>query len=136
MLFSVFFLLFIVVALTWHLFLYLFVLWYYQVRLQPSQYSGKPFCGPQLLGHGSSAKQQLCASQMAHHRLLYPSSPHIPKWQNGRYEAPTLIPCSLGSWAPSPSSLEVLGPKNMPNPQQQQQLFPISSSSPSSRGKR
>ncbi|XXG66131.1 hypothetical protein AAC387_Pa05g3672 [Persea americana] len=110
-----------------------------QVRLQSSQYSGKPFCGQQLLGHGSAVQQQqqqqLCASQMAHHRLLYPSSPHVPKWQNGRYEAPTLIPCSLGSWAPSPSSLEVLGPKNTPNPQQQQ-LFPILSSSPSSRGKR
>lgn len=101
-----------------------------------SQYSGNSFCGPQLWGDGSSAKQQqqLCASQMAHHRLYYPpSSLHFPKWQNGRYEAPSLIPCSQGIVGPLPSSLGVLRPNNMSS---SRQLFPVSSSSPSSGGKR
>eukprot|EP00268_Persea_americana_P066330 TRINITY_DN9004_c0_g1_i5.p1 TRINITY_DN9004_c0_g1~~TRINITY_DN9004_c0_g1_i5.p1 ORF type:complete len:728 (-),score=198.73 TRINITY_DN9004_c0_g1_i5:359-2542(-) len=103
-----------------------------QVELQLPQYSSNAFYGTQL-AHGSLAKQQqqqqLWAARMAHYRPCNSSSAQLPKWQNGRHDAPPLIPCTQSSVPPSPSSLDVLGPRYMPSPQQ---LFAVSSS----RGKR
>ncbi|XP_077246535.1 uncharacterized protein LOC143886450 isoform X2 [Tasmannia lanceolata] len=108
---------------------------------QLSQYISNPFYGPQL-GHPSSAKPQqqqqqqpIWAAQMAHFWPGIPSS-HLPKWQNGKQDVPSVVPPSpslelLGTkYSPSPS-LEFLSSKYSASPQQ---LYAVSSSS--SRGKR
>ncbi|XP_077246532.1 uncharacterized protein LOC143886449 isoform X2 [Tasmannia lanceolata] len=111
-------------------------------QLQLSQYISYPF-HEQQLGYPGSAKQQqqqqqqhhMWAAQMAHYWPGIPSS-HIPKWQNGKQDSPSIVPPSpslefLGAKYSISPSLELLGAKYSVGPQQ---LYAVSPSS--SRGKR
>lgn len=111
-----------------------------QAHLQVPQYAGNPFYGPQL-GYGSSAKQQqqqqqhqqqMWSAQMVRYRPCSPPFSH-PKWQNGRNDSPSFIPCTQPVGPLLPSSLEVLGPRYAPT---QQQLFAIPSCSSLTKDKR
>ncbi|KAF8410449.1 hypothetical protein HHK36_002978 [Tetracentron sinense] len=113
-----------------------------QVQLQLPQYLGSPFYdyGPPQLGHTSSGKQQqqhqmwLAQLETQYRSGGIPGS-HFPTWQNGRHDSPLQFPCAQAVFPPPPSSLEVLGPKYSPG-LQHQQLFAITSSLSSPRGKR
>ncbi|KAA8528745.1 hypothetical protein F0562_036100 [Nyssa sinensis] len=115
-----------------------------QVQVQLPPYLGSPFYGPTHLGTTDSAEQQqqqqqqIWATQLAaQYKPGGVTAPHIPNWQNGRRDSPSLIQYAQAILPPSRSSLEVLGPKYTPMSQhQQQQHIAITSSFPPARLKR
>ncbi|KAM1434390.1 hypothetical protein ACFX13_043199 [Malus domestica] len=120
-----------------------------QGQMQVSPYHGNPFCGPQASPTASTKQQpqqqhlqlqqhqqRLWAAHLAaQYRPVGTSAPavHVPGWQNGRQDM-MLIPCSQGLMSPSPSTLELVGPKYAPL--SQQQLMAVTSSFPPGRVKR
>ncbi|CAN6682834.1 unnamed protein product [Malus baccata var. baccata] len=123
-----------------------------QAQMQLPPYHGNPF-GPQASPTASTKQhpqqqhlqlrqhqQRLWAAHLAaQYRPVGTSAPavHFPSWQNGRQDS-MLIPCSQGLMSPSPSTLELVGPKYAPLSlsQQQQQLMAVNSSFPPGRVKR
>ncbi|XP_068313058.1 uncharacterized protein [Pyrus communis] len=120
-----------------------------QGQMQLSPYHGNPFCGPQASPTASTKQQpqqqhlqlqqhqqRLWATHLAaQYRPVGTSAPavHVPGWQNGRQDM-MLMPCSQGLMSPSPSTLELVGPKYAPL--SQQQLMAVTSSFPPGRVKR
>ncbi|XP_048444118.1 uncharacterized protein LOC103927813 [Pyrus x bretschneideri] len=120
-----------------------------QGQMQLSPYHGNPFCGPQASPTASTKQQpqqqhlqlqqhqqRLWANHLAaQYRPVGTSAPavHVPGWQNGRQDM-MLMPCSQGLMSPSPSTLELVGPKYAPL--SQQQLMAVTSSFPPGRVKR
>ncbi|KAK9270043.1 hypothetical protein L1049_025616 [Liquidambar formosana] len=109
-----------------------------QVQLQLPPYLSPSF-GPPHLSPPASTKQQqqqqqrIWAAQLA--TLYRPggtTSPmaQFPSWQSGRQDSPLLAQCAQAMLPPSPSSLEVLGPKYISISPQQHQFMAITSSLP------
>lgn len=91
----------------------------------------------QLQQHQQHQQRLWAAHLAANYRPVGTSAPavHFPSWQNGRQDS-MLIPCSQGLMSPSPSTLELVGPKYAPLSPQQQQLMAVTSSFPPGRVKR
>ncbi|VVA22426.1 PREDICTED: CISIN_1g003719mg [Prunus dulcis] len=126
-----------------------------QAQLQLPPYHVNPFCGPQAsptaltkqqpqqqhlqLQQQQQQQQRLWAAQLvAQYRPVGTTAPavHFPSWQNGRQET-MLIPCGQAVMSPSPSTVDLVGPKYAPlSQQQQQQLMAVTSSFPPGRVKR
>ncbi|CAL8099127.1 unnamed protein product [Prunus armeniaca] len=123
-----------------------------QAQLQLPPYHCNPFCGPQASPTAltkqqpqqqhlqlQQQQQRLWAAHMvAQYRPVGTTAPavHFPSWQNGRQET-MLIPCGQAVMSPSPSTLDLVGPKYAPlSQQQQQQLMAVTSSFPPGRVKR
>ncbi|WCJ35107.1 hypothetical protein M5689_016375 [Euphorbia peplus] len=80
-----------------------------QAQLQLPSHFSSTYSSPQATPKALTKHQQLWAAQLTHYRNTGtpPGLMHFPNWQNGRQESPAMIPCT----APSPPTVEVLGPK-------------------------
>ncbi|KAK9946940.1 hypothetical protein M0R45_012379 [Rubus argutus] len=124
-----------------------------QGQLQLPSY-GNPFCGTQAnstaltkqppqqqhLHQQQQLQQRLWAAQLAAQYRpagTVAATAPFPSWQNAKQETCTLIQCGQALLSPSPSTLELVGPKYAPlSQQQQQQLMAVTSSFPPGRVKR
>uniref|UniRef100_A0A5B6ZW64 Uncharacterized protein n=1 Tax=Davidia involucrata TaxID=16924 RepID=A0A5B6ZW64_DAVIN len=100
-----------------------------QVQGQLPPYLGSPTCGPTHLGATVAPEQQQQQRQIWATHQYKAGGVHIPNWQNGRKDCPSMIQYAQAILPPSRSSLEVLGPMYAPMLQQQQQLIAITTSS-------
>ncbi|XP_065847069.1 uncharacterized protein [Euphorbia lathyris] len=81
-----------------------------QAQLQLPSHFSSTYCGPQANPKGLTKQQQLWAAQLTQYRNTGTSTAimHFPSWKNGMQDSsPAMIPCI----APSPPTVEVLGPK-------------------------
>ncbi|XP_057973141.1 uncharacterized protein LOC131161411 [Malania oleifera] len=117
-----------------------------QVQLQLPPFLRTPFCGP-LISPTISTNHHHQSQQQQQHRIWAGQLPtqyrpggipasHISNWQNRRQDSSPLVQHAQAILPPSPSSLEVLGPKYAPILPQQSQLIAIASSLPPARVKR
>ncbi|KAF5455774.1 hypothetical protein F2P56_025320 [Juglans regia] len=113
-------------------------------QLQVAPYLGNPFRGPNPSPMAWTKQQQqqhqrLWAAQLAAHYRpggTSTSMTQVSSWQQGRQDLPMLIPFAQTITPPSPSSLEVLGPKYTTVSQQQQHIMAIATSLPPARVKK
>ncbi|XP_042987716.1 uncharacterized protein LOC122315694 isoform X2 [Carya illinoinensis] len=113
-------------------------------QLQVAPYLGNPFRGtnPSPMAWTKQQQQQhqrLWAAQLAAHYRPGETSTsltQVSSWQQGIQDLPMLIPFAQTITPPSPSSLEVLGPKYTTVSQQQQHLMAIATSLPPARVKK
>ncbi|XP_041018744.1 uncharacterized protein LOC121260790 isoform X4 [Juglans microcarpa x Juglans regia] len=113
-------------------------------QLQVAPYLGSPYRGPNPSPMAWTKQQQqqhqhLWAAQLAAHYRpggTSTSMTQVSSWQQGRQDLPMLIPFAQTITPPSPSSLEVLGPKYTTVSQQQQHIMAIATSLPPARVKK
>ncbi|XP_037494944.1 uncharacterized protein LOC105635347 isoform X2 [Jatropha curcas] len=91
-----------------------------QAQLQLPSHVSSPYCVPHVSPKAMTKQQQqrLWAAQLAaqyRNNGTSTATTQFPGWQSGRQDSPVLLPC-----IPSPSTLEVVGPK-YPRISQQQQ---------------